>query len=59
MLVQEGVLVWRVTPDISFDLAKVTVVVSGFHLALPRSRLQQLFLPWLRWKSGMIFTTSV
>lgn len=59
MLVQECALVWRVTPDISFDLAKVTVVARGLHLTLPRSWLLQLFFPWLRWKSGMIFTTSV
>lgn len=49
MLVQECaracVCVWRVTPDISFDLAKVTVVVSGLHLTLPRSWLLQLFFP--------------
>lgn len=37
--------VWRVTPDISFDLAKVTDVVSGLHLILPRSWLSQLFFP--------------
>lgn len=43
MLVQECAFVWRVTPDISFDLAKVTVVVSGLHLTLPRSWLLQLF----------------
>lgn len=43
MPVQECALVWRVTTDISFDLAKVTVVVSGLHLTLPRSWLLQLF----------------
>lgn len=59
MPLHECALVWRVTPDISFDLAKVTAVVSGLHLTLPRSWLLQLFLPWLRWKSGLIFTTFV